>query len=129
MGENAVMTKPTTVEQYCAEFSGEIAALVEELCRVSRDAAPEATEAIKWGHPAFLHPKGTILFVFSAHKKHANFVFTPSTREAFAEELEGFTTGKGRIQLLYGQPVPAELLQRMIRFRIAEFERDGVKWM
>lgn len=127
--ENAVVTTPSTVEQYCGQFSADAADALSELCRVSRSAAPAATEAIKWGHPTFLHPQGTILFVFSGHKKHANFVFTPSTREAFAEELVGFTTGKGRVQLPYGEPVPAELLQRMIRFRIEEFEQHGVKWM
>jgi hypothetical protein len=41
----------------------------------------------------------TILLVFAGYAEHANFVFTPSTREAFADELSGFRTGKGSVQL------------------------------
>jgi uncharacterized protein YdhG (YjbR/CyaY superfamily) len=71
----------------------------------------------------------TILFIFGGYKKHANFVFTPSTREAFADELAGFKTGKGSVQLPYDAPVPAELLGRMIAHRIREFSDEGVRWM
>jgi uncharacterized protein YdhG (YjbR/CyaY superfamily) len=67
--------------------------------------------------------------MFSAHKSHVNVVFTPSTREAVAGELAGFETGKGSVQLPYGSTVPADLLHRMMTFRIREFEDDGVKWM
>ena len=123
------MTKPTTVDEYIAGFPARAAARLEELRELSRHAAPNATEALKWGHPAMVHSAGTILFVYSAHTHHANITFTPSTREAFAEELAGFDTGKGSVKLPYDDPVPVELLQRMIVHRIREFEDDGVKWM
>lgn len=117
------------MDEYIAGFSGDAAERLEELRALSRQAAPEATEAIKWGSPAMVHPRGTILFVYSAHRHHANFTFTPSTREAFSAELSGYDTGKGSVKLPYGQAVPAELLERMIEHRIREFEDDGVNWM
>lgn len=123
------MAKPSTVDEYCATFSGQAAARLDELRSLSRAAAPGAAEAVKWGHPAIVHAEGTILFAFSAHKNHANIAFTPSTREVFDEELAEYETGKGSIKLAYGEPIPADLLQRMIEFRINEFEQDGVKWM
>ena len=55
--------------------------------------------------------------------------FTPSTRAAFDGELAGYDTGKGTVKLPYGEPAPADLLRRMIEFRVRAFERDGVKWM
>lgn len=61
------MTKSISIDQYCEQFSGPAAALLQDLARMCRNAAPAATEAIKWGHPAFVHPQGTILFVFSGH--------------------------------------------------------------
>ena len=88
---------------------------------------PEATEELKWGHPAY--SLETILFVFSGHNNHANLVFTPSTRQAFADELSGLTTGKGSVQLPYADPLPTALLTRMIEHRIKEFELEGVRWM
>lgn len=121
--------KPTTVAEYLALREGPALELLTELRAISREAVPEATETLKWGSPAYVHPRGTILFMVSGHTKHANFTLTPSTREAFTEELAAFETGKGSVKLPYGQPVPAALLRRLIAHRVREFEEDGVNWM
>lgn len=121
--------KPTTVEEYIAALDEPAAARMRELRALSRDAVPSAREALKGGSPAFLHPSGTILFLCSAHRHHANFTLTPSTREAFDEELAAFGTGKGSVTLTYDAPVPTQLLRRMIAHRVREHEDDGVNWM
>jgi uncharacterized protein YdhG (YjbR/CyaY superfamily) len=119
--------KSTTVDEYLDEFPGPAQALLRQLREISLAGVPRATEGLKWGSPAY--SLDTILFVFSGHKNHANFVFTPSTREAFARELTGFKTGKGSVQLPYTDPVPTELLGRMIQHRVNEWESEGVRWM
>jgi uncharacterized protein YdhG (YjbR/CyaY superfamily) len=48
---------------------------------------------------------------------------------ALDDEFTDFTTGKGSVQLPYDEPVPAELLGRMIDHRVKEFTVDGVRWM
>ncbi|MDX3694648.1 DUF1801 domain-containing protein [Streptomyces europaeiscabiei] len=123
------MGKPQTIDEYIEGFAGQSREVLEQVRALARDAVPAASEAIKWGHPAWVHPSGTILFMVSGHAKHANIVFTPSTREAFDAALAGFATGKGSVQLPYGRPVPGDLLRRMIAFRIREHEDDGVLWM
>jgi uncharacterized protein YdhG (YjbR/CyaY superfamily) len=67
--------------------------------------------------------------MISGHARHANIAFTPSTREAFDADLAGFETGKGTVKLPYGEPLPADLLRRMVAFRVREHEDDGVLWM
>jgi uncharacterized protein YdhG (YjbR/CyaY superfamily) len=119
--------KPLTVEAYIESFPGPARKRLSELRDLSRANAPQATESLKWGTPAY--SVETILFVFAGYTNHANFVFTPSTREAFAGELSGFRTGKGSVQLPYTDPVPAEMIGRMIEYRINEFEVDGIRWM
>ncbi|AOP54996.1 MAG: iron chaperone [Brevibacterium aurantiacum] len=94
---------------------------------LSRSAAPTAEEGTKWGNPAY--SLDTILFAFAGYAKHANFVFTPSTKEAFADQLGDFDTGKGSIKLYYDREIPTDLLSQMIAHRIHEAEVDGVKWM
>lgn len=121
--------KPATIDEYIAALDEPAAARMRELRALAQDAVPEASEALKWGAPAYLHPRGTILFVCSAHRHHANFTFTPSTREAFAEELADYETGKGSVKLPYTTDVPTELLRRMIAHRVREFEVEGVNWM
>lgn len=121
--------KPTTIDEYIATLDEPARSRLTELRALAQAAVPEASEALKWGSPAYLHSRGTILFVCSAHRRHANFTVTPSTREAFAEELADYETGKGSVNLPYTTPVPTELLRRMIAYRRREFEVDGVNWM
>jgi uncharacterized protein YdhG (YjbR/CyaY superfamily) len=123
------MPRPTTIDAYLEELTGPGHRLLQQLRALCRNAAPHAVEQIKWGHPAYVHPDGVILFMFSAHQAHASFAVTPSTRAAFADELGTFRTGKGTIALPYDDPLPRDLLRRMIEFRNAEYEDDGVKWM
>jgi uncharacterized protein YdhG (YjbR/CyaY superfamily) len=121
--------RPQTIDEYLDGFDGQARELLEQLRALSRESVPAASEEIKWGAPAWVHPSGTILFMVSGHAKHANIVFTPSTREAFDADLAGFATGKGSVKLPYGRPVPGDLLRRMIAFRVREHEDDGVLWM
>ncbi|GAA3701603.1 hypothetical protein GCM10022377_14080 [Zhihengliuella alba] len=123
------MAKIQSVDEYLAGFEGAAAERMAGLRALSRATAPDAAEEIRWNQPAYIHPSGTILFTFSGHRAHANMVFTPSTLEAFRPELTGRRTGKGSVQLPYAEPLPAELLERMIRHRVAEHEDDGVLWM
>jgi uncharacterized protein YdhG (YjbR/CyaY superfamily) len=123
------MGRAATVDEYVEGFEGRARELLEELRALAGEVVPEANEAVKWGYPAWVHPSGTILFMVSGHAKHAGVAFTPSTREAFDADLAGFATGKGTVKLPYGEPVPEELLRRMMRFRVREHEDAGVLWM
>lgn len=119
-------TKPETVDQYIDSFPTDARRRLVELRELVRSHAPAATEELKWGNPAY--SMGVILLVFSGHRDHANLVFTPSTLQAHLGELDGYGTGKGSVRLPYDQPIPADLLGRMIAYRIRELHDDGVKW-
>ncbi|GAA4283466.1 hypothetical protein GCM10022261_09970 [Brevibacterium daeguense] len=121
------MAKFATVDEYIESFPAEKRTRLRELRMLSQTCAPGAVESLKWGSPAY--SLNTILFVFAGYTNHVNFVFTPSTREAFAAELSPFKTGKGSVQIPYSEPVPEELLGRMIEHRIREYKEDGVLWM
>jgi uncharacterized protein YdhG (YjbR/CyaY superfamily) len=123
------MARPTTVDEYVAQFPESVESRLGEIRSLCRAAVPSALEHLKWGHPAYVHPDGVILFMFSGHKAHASLAFTPSTREAFAPQLRDYRTGKGTIALPYDAPLPTELMTRMIEHRVSEYETEGVKWM
>lgn len=123
------MPKPATVDEYIDAAPPLGRALLSELRSLSREAAGDAVEQIKWGHPAYVHPDGVILFMFSGHKAHASVAFTPSTRAAFEAELTQYRTGTGTIALPYDTTPPRPLLTRMIEYRVREHEHDGVNWM
>lgn len=120
------MTKPTTVDEYVDAAPEVRLPVLRRLRELALANAPDATEGLKWSHPAYW--TSTILFVFSGHKEHASIVFTPSTRVAFDDELTGFETGAGSVRLPYDRPLPEDLIARMIRYRVRELAEDGVTW-
>ena len=124
-----VTNKTVTIDDYIAVAPEAGRSLLERLRALCQDAAPHAAEQIKWAHPAYVHPDGVILVMFSAHRAHASLLFTPTTRAAFADDLVGYRTGKGTVALPYDVPPSQTILRRMIEFRIRECEHDGVKWM
>lgn len=121
--------KPTTVDEYIASLPKPAAAKIATVRTIVNETAPQLTEAIKWSSPAFIHPDGVIMLVTSAHKTHINVVFTPSTREHFAQDLTDIPSGKGSLKFGFDDELPNDLLRSMIVYRIAEYEQDGIKWM
>ena len=124
-----VVGRARTIDQYVEGFTEPGRAMLGELRSLANEVVPDASEAVKWGHAAWVHPSGTILFMIAGYTEHANVAFTPSTRAAFDADLADFATGKGSVQLPYSRPVPVDLLRRMITFRVREHEDDGVSWM
>src|SRR5260370_18482830 len=81
---------------------------------------PEATETISYGIPAFKHKQ--VLVWFAAFSKHCSLFPTSSVIEAFKKELTGFSTSKGTIQFPTDQPLPAALVKKLVKARIAQIE-------
>ncbi len=80
--------------------------------------APEAEEAISYGLPTFkLHG---VLVHFGAFKNHIGFYALPSGNEAFQQDLAQYPTGKGSVNFPLNQPLPLELIARIVAFRVEE---------
>ncbi len=107
-----------SIDEYIAAFPEEIRARLEEVRAAIRDAAPEAAERISYQMPTFaLHGN---LVHFAAHRNHLGFYPTPSGIEAFRDELSGYETSKGAVQFPLSEPIPLDLISRIVRFRVNE---------
>jgi uncharacterized protein YdhG (YjbR/CyaY superfamily) len=85
--------------------------------------APEATETISYAIPTFdLNGKHVVHFAGFAH--HVGFYPSPSGIEAFASELEGYKRGRGSIQFPLDEPLPVDLIRRMVALRLKETAQD-----
>jgi len=83
---------------------------------------PEATEAISYGIPTFKYKGG--LVAFGAFAKHCSFFpMSYAVMEMFAKELKDFQVSKGTIRFPLNKPLPAALVKKMVKARIAEKER------
>jgi uncharacterized protein YdhG (YjbR/CyaY superfamily) len=110
--------KPTTVDAYIANFPQEVQILLMQVRSTIKQVAPNAEERISYGMPGYyLH--GQLVF-FAAFKNHIGFYATPTGHEAFAEELARFKQGKGSVQFPLKQPIPFDLIKRIVEFRVKE---------
>jgi len=107
-----------TVDEYIASFPEETQVKLQELRSTIRAAAPEAEEKISYQMPTFFL-KGNLVY-YAAWKKHIGFYAIPSANEAFQDELAAYTVSKGAVQFPLDQPLPVDLVTRMVRFRVAE---------
>jgi uncharacterized protein YdhG (YjbR/CyaY superfamily) len=119
-----ITAKPTSINEYIAGFMPEVQVLLQQVRGTIQDAAPEATEAIKYGMPTFVY-KGNLVY-FAAFKSHIGLYALPSGNQAFAQELAGYKTGKGSIQFPLDQPMPLDLIERMVQFRVVENDQKAV---
>lgn len=107
-----------SIDEYIATFPAGIQAILEELRAAIRAAAPDAEERISYQMPAFaLH--GNLVY-FAAAKHHIGFYPTSSGIAAFQQELSAYEGSKGAVRFPIGQPLPLDLIRRMVEFRVAE---------
>ncbi len=107
-----------TIDEYIAAFPEEKRTTLEALRATIRAAAPDAEECISYNMPAFaLHG---ILVYFAAAKNHIGFYPTPSAIAAFQEELSAYAGSKGAVRFPMDQPLPIDLIRRIVQFRVAE---------
>ena len=106
------------IDQYITDFPLEVRTILEKMRDTIRKTAPEAEEAIRYGMPTFiLHGN---LVHFAAFRHHIGFYPTESGVAAFETELAPYVHGKGSIQFPIDQPVPYDLVRRIVEFRVRE---------
>ncbi len=115
------MGKYTSIDDYIEAQNDDAAILLRELRTSVLEAVPGAEETFNYGVPAFtLIPggKGPQQVMMGAFKAHVGFYPQPETLEYFADELKGFRQGRGSVQFPLGQPLPKDLVVRMVRHRL-----------
>ena len=117
---------PKTINEYIAAAPKEAREKLREMHACIRQAAPGATESLKWGMPAFSYRR--ILVTFAAFKNHIGFYPTPSAIKAFEKELSSFKTAKGSIQFPLEKPLPLPLIRKITAFRVRESNEEDKKW-
>ena len=106
------------VDAYLADTPEDHHAALQALRETIAAAAPEAVEGISYGIPGFkYHGKG--LAWYANFKAHCSF-FPGGTAQNYRAELAGFRLSKGTIQFKPDHPIPADLVARIVRARMAE---------
>ena len=110
---------PHSVDEYLAGIPEPARSTLNRIRAVVRSAAPpEATEAISYGIPAIKY-QGVLLW-FAAFSNHCSLFPGASVIKALRSELKDYHTSKGTIQFPVDKPLPAALVKKMVKARIAE---------
>ena len=107
-----------SIDEYIATFSEDVQAILQDLRATIRAAAPDAEERISYQMPAFA--LNGVLVYFAALKNHIGFYPTSSGIEAFRQELSAYEGSKGAVRFPIGEPLPKDLITRIVRYRVAE---------
>lgn len=112
---------PKNIDEYLAGVPEPGRGTLEKIRGVIRSAAPaEAIEVISYGMPAFKHKD--VLVWLAAFSKHCSFFPTATVIEKFRNELNGYVISKGTIQFALNKPLPAGLVKKMVKARVAQME-------
>lgn len=111
-------TEPKNIDEYIAGFSGDIQEILSKIRLTIREAAPDAAETIKYQIPTFAL-KGNLVH-FAAFKKHIGFYPAPTGIEQFKDELSAYEGAKGSVKFPLDQPIPFDLISRIVKFRVVE---------
>jgi uncharacterized protein YdhG (YjbR/CyaY superfamily) len=112
---------PKSVDEYLAGIPEPARGTLNKVRAAIRSAAPpEAAETISYRIPAFKY-KGVLVW-FAAFSDHCSLFPTAAVITAFKNELKNFRTSKGTIQFPTDKPLPAALVKKLVKARVAQLE-------
>ena len=107
------------VDKYILSFPEEVQEILNRIRSLVKNSTGEITESIAYGMPAY-KTHGKPLVYFAAFKNHIGFYATPSGHEQFSKELSKYKQGKGSVQFPIDKPIPYDLIEQIIKFRVIE---------
>lgn len=119
-----MMNKAITVEEYISNIPEEKREGFLVLREIILKNAPTATEGISYGMPAY-KLNGMLIYI-ACQQKHYGIYPMAATIVQFADELKGYTTSKGTIQIPHGTKIPKQLIASIVKFRVEENARKAV---
>jgi len=107
------------VDKYILSFPEEVQEILNRIRSLIKNATSEVTETMAYGMPGY-KTNGKPLVYFAAFKSHIGFYATPSGHEQFSKELSKYKQGKGSVQFPIDKPIPYDLIEQIIKFRVRE---------
>ncbi len=111
------------IDEYIEQFPENVQNNLNQLRQVIREAAPKAQEKISYQMPTY-YLYGNLVH-FAAYKNHIGFYPTPTGITEFQNELSDYKKAKGSVQFAINDPLPLDLIRRIVEFRVMENNRKA----
>lgn len=108
-----------SIDAYIASFPEDVQKIMKQLRSTIKAAAPKAGEKISYNMPTFTL-NGTYLVYFAGWKNHIAFYGAPRGNAEFKEDLSAYESGAGTLQFPYDNPMPLDLITKIVKFRATE---------
>ncbi|MEZ4793496.1 MAG: DUF1801 domain-containing protein [Gelidibacter sp.] len=105
------------IEDYINSFPEAIQEKLRQIYEIILSEAKDAEQSMSYGMPAFKTNKKPLVY-FAGYKHHIGFYATPTGHGAFASELSKYKQGKGSVQFPLDEPLPVDLIRRIVAFRV-----------
>jgi uncharacterized protein YdhG (YjbR/CyaY superfamily) len=115
------MARAETVDDYLSAVPEDVRAALAKLRKTIKAAAPKATEVISYQIPAYKH-QGLLVGFASSSGLCTFHIMSVQVTRAHAAELKGYKLGKASIRFAPDKPLPAALVTKLVKARIAENE-------
>jgi uncharacterized protein YdhG (YjbR/CyaY superfamily) len=109
---------PAAVDAWLAKLPKDQRAVLQRMREQVRAAAPMLVETIAYGVPIF-YAGTTPLLGFNAFKHHVSVGVGSATIDAVRADLEGYDTAKDTIRFTADRPLPAALVKKIVKARLA----------
>ena len=109
---------PKDIDEYISGFPEEVRSKLARFREIVRSEAPKADEKLAYGIPTFAL-NGNLVH-FAGYEGHIGFYPTPSAMKEFKNEMRAYKMSKGAVQFPLDEPLPDDLIRRMVRFRVEE---------
>ncbi len=109
---------PADIDEYIEDFPANVQKILQKIRKTIQKAAPDATEVISYQMPAF--KLNRVLVYFAGYQNHISLYPAPRGAAAFKKELAEYAGGKGTVQFPLDQPVPYDLITRIVKYRVEE---------
>lgn len=112
--------KPSSVDEYIDTAADDRRAGLGQLRETVGAAAPEAEEGIAYDMPAY-RIDGRFVCSFAAFKRHYSlFPASQAVIDTLGQEVAPYVKGRGTLQFPASEPLPLDLITRIVRIRVAE---------
>lgn len=106
------------IDEYIENFPDDVQKILQKIRKTIRKAAPAAEEAISYAIPTF--KLNGYLIYFAGFQRHVSVYPAPRGVKEFAADMDRYQGGKGTVRFSLDEPVPYELITRIVKYRMTE---------